>query len=51
MGAHAHVSHTGPRAAELSADSTDLPNVHYFEGVRHGVSPRAALLCRLLHQA
>lgn len=51
VGAHAHVFHTGPRTAELSADSTDLPNVHYFEGVRNGVALRAALLCRLLHQA
>jgi aspartate carbamoyltransferase catalytic subunit len=51
VGAHAHVVHTGPRTEELTADSTGLPNVHYFEGVRNGVALRAALICRLLGQA
>lgn len=50
-GARTHVFHAGPRTAELTADSTSLPNVHYFEGVRNGVALRAALICRLLHQA
>ncbi|MBB5850549.1 hypothetical protein ACFQ05_32720 [Amycolatopsis umgeniensis] len=51
VGAHTHVFHTGPRAGELPPESTALPNVHYFEGVRRGVSLRAALICRLLELA
>jgi aspartate carbamoyltransferase catalytic subunit len=51
VGAHVHVFHTGPRGAELTPDSTGLPNVHYFEGVRNGVALRAALISRLLDQA
>jgi aspartate carbamoyltransferase catalytic subunit len=50
-GARTHVFHAGPRTEELTADSTSLSNVHYFEGVRNGVALRAALICRLLRQA
>jgi aspartate carbamoyltransferase catalytic subunit len=50
-GARIHIFHSGPRTAELPAESTSLPNVHYFEGVRNGVALRAALICRLLRQA
>jgi aspartate carbamoyltransferase catalytic subunit len=48
VGADVHVVHTGPRTAELTAESTELPNVHYFEGVRNGVAMRSAVICRLL---
>jgi len=45
------VFHTGPRTAELTADTTDLPSVRYFEGVRGGIAMRAAAICRLLNKA
>lgn len=48
VGKDVHVVHTGPRNAELPAEATELPNVHYFEGVRDGVAMRSAVICRLL---
>lgn len=45
------IVHTGPRGIELPDDALELPNVHYFDGIRSGVALRAALLCRLLGRA
>jgi aspartate carbamoyltransferase catalytic subunit len=38
------VLHTGPRGDELPSEVDELPNVHYFDGVRNGMFLRAALM-------
>jgi aspartate carbamoyltransferase catalytic subunit len=45
------VVHTGPRGDELPSEVDDLPNVHYFDSVRHGMFLRAALMNMLWDNA
>ncbi len=47
VGADVPVTHTGPRGPELPPETDDLPNTHYFDGVRRGVTLRTALLSQL----